>query len=304
MLTASALKALLQAHGLRLTKRLGQHFLVDERVVRRIVEQCELSSSETVVEIGPGLGALTEPLAERAGRVIAVEIDQRISALLAERLASAPNVAVRCQDILEFSWGSVGDVTVVGAIPYHLTSLILSALSEARRAIRRVVLVVQEELAQRLLAAPGTKAYGRLSVLAQYAWDVSSRLFIPRSAFFPQPKVDSRCLLLRPRRRPPVAVASEPVFFEIVKAAFSHRRKTLVNCLTKGFVSAAMGGSGRAVRLGRSQVEILLRGFGLPPSVRGEALSLEQFAALANALTPRPSEMYGRINFPSRAEER
>ncbi|MBI2495570.1 MAG: ribosomal RNA small subunit methyltransferase A [Candidatus Omnitrophica bacterium] len=297
MLTASELKALLRTHGLRLTKRLGQHFLVDERVVRQIVEQCGLSSSETVIEIGPGLGALTEPLAERAGRVIAVEIDPRIAALLAERLASAPHVTVRCQDILEFPWRSVGDVTVVGAIPYHLTSSILSALSEARRAIRRVVLVVQEELAQRLLAAPGTKAYGRLSVMAQYAWDVSPRLFIPRNAFFPQPEVDSRCLLLRGRRRAPVAVASEPVFFEVVKAAFSHRRKTLVNCLTKGCVSAAMGGSGRAVRLGRSQVESLLRGLGLPLSVRGEALSLAQFAALANALTPRPYDKFLEAKF-------
>lgn len=273
MLTASELKALLKAQGLRLTKRLGQHHLVDARVVQRIVERCELSPTDTVVEIGPGLGALTERLAARADRVIAVEIDRRMAGLLAERLAGTPNVTVRCEDILDFSWDGLADVTVVGAIPYQLTSPILGLLAEARQVIRKAILILQEEVAQRLLARPRTKAYGRLSVLAAYCWEASALFPVPRSAFFPQPNVDSRCVQLVRRIRPPVTVFNESRFFAVVKSAFSHRRKTLVNCLLRE----------EDRRMRRADAERLVQELGLPLTVRGEALSLEQFASLANA---------------------
>jgi 16S rRNA (adenine1518-N6/adenine1519-N6)-dimethyltransferase len=218
------------------------------------------------------LGALTEPLAAQAKRVIAVEVDRGIAALLEERMRPFRNVEVRHGDILEFPWAEVPGAIVVGAIPYQITSPILMALSDQRGAIRRAVLVLQEEVASRLLAEAGTKAYGRLSVLAQYAWEVSSRLTVPRSAFFPQPDVDSRCLRLQPRAAPVVPVRDEARFFELVKRAFAHRRKTLANCLS---------GSGA---LSRAQVEAALRALGHPASIRGEALTLEQFAALAEAL--------------------
>ena len=272
MLTASQLKSFLREHQLRLTKRLGQHHLVDAGAIRRIVEACGLSPDETVVEIGAGLGALTEPLAARAGRVIAVEIDRRIAALLQERMRPLGNVEVRHGDILEFPWAEVAGATVVGAIPYHITSPILVALSEQREAFRQIVLVLQDEVAARLLAEPGTKAYGRLSVLAQYAWELSSRFTVPRSAFFPQPDVDSRCITLLPRAKPAVQVQDEALFFDLVKRAFAHRRKTLVNCLSD---------SGA---LGRAQVEAAVRTLGCPASIRGETLSLEQFARLAATL--------------------
>jgi 16S rRNA (adenine1518-N6/adenine1519-N6)-dimethyltransferase len=274
MLTATELKSLLRTRGLRLTKRLGQHHLIDERVIRRVVERCQLSREETVVEIGAGLGALTEPLAERASRVIAVEVDEQICSLLAERMQSRQNVAVLCQDIADFSWDRARDVTVVGAIPYHITSPILIWLCEGRRAIRKAVLIIQHEVAQRLVARPGTKAYGRLSVLGQYCWEITLLLKIPRSAFFPHPEVDSCCVQLLRRVRPPVTVESEPFFFEVVKASFSHRRKTLVNCLSGQ-------GSGW---IARPDAAALVNKLGLPASIRGEALSLDQFAALANAL--------------------
>jgi len=275
MLTASELKSLLTAHGLRLSKRLGQHHLVDARIAQRIVERCELSSDDTVVEIGAGLGALTELLAERAARVLAVEVDRRISELLAERLARAKHVTVLQQDILEFAWGDCDNkVVVVGAIPYHITSPILVSLSGARRVMTRAILILQEEVARRLLARPGTKSYGRLSVFAQYCWELSPLMTISRSAFFPQPEVDSSCMRFIPRAQPAVAVSDEPLFFELVKIAFSHRRKTLVNCLS----------TAEHVGIGRSQAETLVRELGVSGSVRGEALSLSQFAALANAL--------------------
>ena len=274
MLAVSELKTLLRSNGLRLTKRLGQHHLIDARVIGRVVERCELSRGDTVVEIGAGLGALTEPLAERAGRVIAVEIDRRIASLLAERMSARKNVSVVCEDILDFSWDRLEGVVVIGAIPYHITSPILVWLSEARRAIRKAVLILQQEVAQRLAAAPGTKAYGRLSVLGQYGWEIAPLFLVPRSAFFPQPDVDSSCLQLTSRVRSPVTVRDEARFFEVVKAAFAQRRKTLVNCLS---VAPALGVS-------RTRAEDAVSALDLPRAVRGEALSLEQFAALATLL--------------------
>ena len=276
MLTVSELKSLLKTHDLRLTKRLGQHHLIDARVIQRIINQCALSPEETVVEIGSGLGALTEPLAQRAGRVIAVEVDPAIAGLLAARMASVKNVTVIRDDILNCSW-SHPDLTVVGAIPYHITSPILVSLCDGRRTIRRAVLIVQEEVAQRLVAKPGTKAYGRLSILGQYCWDIRSVMSVPRSAFFPQPDVDSCCVELRARVRPRVTVENEPLFFEVVKAAFSHRRKTLVNCLKGQTFQGMPVVDGAAV----------VRGLGLPLDIRGESLSLDQFAELANLLVRR-----------------
>jgi len=279
MLTTNELKTLLQGHHLRLTKRLGQHHLVERRIVEQLLDRWELSRDETVVEIGAGLGALTEPLAQRVGRVIAVEVDRAICALLAERLAAQRQVTVRCEDILDFSWEHLKNVTVVGAIPYHITSHIVIRLCESRDHIRRALLIVQEEVAQRLLAKPGTKSYGRLSLLVQYSWDASRLLAVPRRAFFPQPRVDSSCVQLIRRGRPPAILANEPLFFALVKAAFSHRRKTLVNCLT----------SEPSLRIARPQAELLLRRVGLPATVRGETLSLAQFASLANAMAGEPS---------------
>ena len=278
MLTAAALQSLLETHGLRLTKRLGQHHLIDPHAIRRILDACGPLAERTVVEIGPGLGALTEPLAERARRVIAVEVDRGVAAVLAKRLSHLRNVEVRCEDILRFSWSPLRRAVVVGAIPYHITSPILVSLCESRGAIDRAVLVVKDEVAQRLAAAPGTKAYGRLSVLVQYGWQVFLRLRVPRGAFFPSPAVDSRCVELSSRSHPAVDVTSEPLFFEVVKAAFSQRRKTLVNALSR-LPSAS--------QLPRHEVRQMLALLGLPASVRGETLPLEAFAALADALARR-----------------
>ena len=272
MLTVAELKALLRSRGLRLTKRLGQHHLIDARIIERIVEAARLSPGDTVVEIGAGLGALTEPLARRAGRVLAVELDRRIAEALAERMRPYRNVTVVCEDILRFGWARVRGAVAVGAIPYQITSPLLVSLGEQRHALRRAVLVLQAEVADRLLARPGTKAYGRLSLLGQYGFEIAPLVTVPRSAFFPQPGVDSRCVQLVPRDRTTVPAADEPFFFEVVKQAFSHRRKTLINCLSE--------------QAPRAQVEAVLKALGLPGTVRGEALSLSQFTALADALRP------------------
>ena len=272
MLSATDLKILLKHHGLRLMKRLGQHHLIDANVIRRVVDACELSGTETVVEIGAGLGALTESLASRASTVLAVEVDAKIADVLEHRLQAQGRVRVLRQDILEFRWETTPGAVVVGAIPYQLTSPILAALCEHRAFIRRAVLVMQREVAERLAARPGTKAYGRLSALAQYGYQIETVCSIPRGAFFPPPAVESRCVRLLPRSSPAVRVDDEARFFRVVKAAFAHRRKTLVNCL-----SDPRGGL-----MARARAEALLQKLKLPPSVRGEALSLEQFAMVAN----------------------
>ena len=232
------------------------------------------------MEIGAGLGALTEPLAQQAKHVIALEIDRKIATVLTERMRAFRNVTVRHEDILRFSWKPFTGVTVVGAIPYHITSPILVSLCEARHAIRKVVLIVQTEVANRLLAEPGTKAYGRLTILGQYCWRISSLMTVPRSAFYPQPDVESRCLQLLPRSQPPVRIGGEPIFFEVVKRAFSQRRKTLVNCLSGPTATPTHVGWG----LTRAEAETLITALGWPSSIRGEALSLDQFAALSNLL--------------------
>ena len=274
MLSASELKTLLRTHGLRLSKRLGQHYLIDARMIERIAEACQLSRSDTVVEIGAGLGALTEPLARRAGRVRAVEIDRRVAALLAERLSRFRNVSVVCGDILDTPQARLGGAVIVGAIPYVITSPILAWLAQRSTAIRRAILVMQAEVADRMLAAPGTRAYSRLSLLARYSWTVRQLFPVPRSAFFPQPDVDSACLELVPWASPPVAVDDESFLFAVVKTAFSQRRKTLVSCLVRPGPCGAP----------RPTIEAATASLSLPPTVRGEVLSLEQFAALANAL--------------------
>jgi 16S rRNA (adenine1518-N6/adenine1519-N6)-dimethyltransferase len=271
MRSARELKQLLAAEGLRLSKRLGQHHLIDASMIGKIIRACGLRRDDTVVELGAGLGALTTGLAEAAHAVLALEIDAGIAAVLRRDMRAHPHVEVRHQDMLDFDWRAVTDVVVVGAIPYHITSPILIALSEQRAAIRHAILIVQDEVAQRIAAKPGTKAYGRLTVLMQSCWRVEPLFRVPRSAFFPQPSVDSSCLRLKPG---PAGhgVTDQPALFELAKRAFGQRRKTLVNCLD-GWVA-------------RPEVESALAELGLPASVRGETLTLEQFSRLAERLRP------------------
>jgi len=274
MHTKTELLELLRGSRIRLSKRLGQHYLIDPRLTARLLDACRLTARDTVVEIGAGLGALTDGLAARAGQVTAVEVDRAVAALLARRMAASPNVHVVCQDIRAFAWERYPDSVVVGAIPYSLTSPILAMLSERTVRLRAGWLGVQKEIAARLTAKPGTKAYGRLTVLVQYRFAVARVMAMPRQAFFPVPAVDSVWLRLTPRAPQAFAVRDERLFFEVVRAAFSQRRKTLLNCL----------GQLNRIRLTRQQAQDALRAAGLPAGIRGEALSMEEFAKLANMI--------------------
>ena len=274
MHTKSELLELLRAHGIRLTKRLGQHYLIDPRTCQRLVSLCEIAPEDTIVEIGAGLGALTDLLAERAKRVVAVEVDRAVSENLRRRLSHLANVQTLCQDILEFPWPWYRGSKVVGAIPYQITSPLLVRLCEQAPELPMAWLGIQHEVAQRLCAAPGSKAYGRLTVLVQYRFTVSRLARIPRNAFFPQPEVDSAWVRLVAHPSPPVTVDDEALLFDVVRAAFSQRRKTLANCLIQL----------RAPRLTRAQALSLIQEAGLAAGVRGETLPLEAFARVTNHL--------------------
>ena len=317
MLTKTELVELLRDHGLRLSKRLGQHYLIDRRLVERLLAHCQLSREATIVEIGAGLGALTAVLAPDVRRLIAVEVDRGICELLRRRARDWPNVEVRCEDILQFDWSAASPCVAIGAIPYHITSPIVLALAEHAADVSEAWLAMQKEVAQRLVAKPGTKAYGRLTVAVQYRFDVEIACRISRAAFFPQPAVDSAWVHLRPRTMSPIHVPSEDLFFDVVRAAFSKRRKMLVNCLvepharargtmekSRGSFHAArraeprrateapsgqarglcVGGSLSRIRLNREDALEAIRQAGLPERTRGEELSLEAFAKLTQSL--------------------
>jgi 16S rRNA (adenine1518-N6/adenine1519-N6)-dimethyltransferase len=257
----------------RAKRRLSQHFLIDQNIVRKIVAAAALRSEETVLEIGPGRGILTRALCASARRVIAIELDRSLGDTLRNELAGCENVDLRFGDALVFPCGTLLQGTVVVAnLPYAISTPLLFHLLEAHDRIDRMVLMLQTEVAKRLTAKPGAKDYGILSVLTQYRTVPSLAFRVSASCFRPTPAVGSTVVALAVRRAPAVAVADEALFVRTVRAAFAHRRKTLVNSLRdEGFPP--------------ERVLPALEAAGIPPGRRAEALTIEQFAALANALT-------------------
>lgn len=272
--------------GFRAKKRLGQNFLVDPRIPAAIAEAAELSEVDRVLEIGPGQGALTRELAKEAGQVVAVEIDQRLVPILDHLQGELPNLRVVWGDFMQTSWQDLGleeaGLKVVANIPYYITTPILLKLLHADELSRRplaeikqhpdrIILMIQKEVADRLLASPGSKDYGSLTVVAQYAADISPVIKVPRTAFAPRPQVDSMVVMLKPRQVPPVDVQNPSLFFRVVRGSFGQRRKTLLNAL-KG---AGFEGPVLQAAFERARVD---------PIRRGETLSLEEFATLAQAI--------------------
>jgi 16S rRNA (adenine1518-N6/adenine1519-N6)-dimethyltransferase len=254
-------------------KRFGQHFLVDRHCVRRIVEAIDPQPDDLMVEIGPGLAALTRPLLERVRHLAAVEIDRDIAAALRSEFA-ADRLTVCEQDALEFDFTSLGGgLRVVGNLPYNISSPLLFRLAAACPALRDLHLMLQKEVVDRMAAVPATAAYGRLSVMLQYRFHVEPLFGVPPGAFRPPPKVESTVVRLRPVQVRGVAVTDESIFSEVVRRAFGQRRKTLRNAL-KGLVS-----------------EDALIALGIDPGARGEALSIEAFAAIANATAEAASRL-------------
>lgn len=254
-------------------RRLGQNFLIDKNIARKIVRVAEITCNDVVLEIGPGRGALTEGLLSRVKAVSAVEIDRRLCEFLREKFKDAKNFTLINKDFLrcdfsEFSLGASSDaplkLKVIANIPYYITSPVISHLIENRSFLEEVYLTVQEEVAHRIVAAPGRKAYGAFSIYCQFYTEPKLLFKVPRTVFRPMPEVDSAFIRLRMRDAPPVVVKDEARFFKLVRAAFGKRRKMLGRAL-RDVPGISLGGVD----------EVLLRR-------RGETLSIAEFAALAN----------------------
>ena len=279
----SVTKAVLERHGFTFKKSFGQNFLTDTNILQKIVDTAEIDDQVNVIEIGPGIGALTEFLAERAAEVMAFEIDHRLVPILADTLRNFDNVTVVNEDILKVDLAQHIQnfknpdlpIKVVANLPYYITTPILMHLIESGIPFSEFVVMMQKEVADRISAQPNTKAYGSLSIAVQYYMTAKVAFIVPRTVFVPAPNVDSAILKMVRRPEPAVAVEDESFFFKISKASFTHRRKTLWNNLTGYF--------GKTEEV-KDKLTKALDQAGLSPSVRGEALSLEEFASLADAL--------------------
>ena len=279
----SVTKAVLERHGFTFKKSFGQNFLTDTNILQKIVDTAEIDDQVNVIEIGPGIGALTEFLAERAAQVMAFEIDHRLVPILADTLRDFDNVTVVNEDILKVDLAQHIQnfknpelpIKVVANLPYYITTPILMHLIESGIPFSEFVVMMQKEVADRISAQPNTKAYGSLSIAVQYYMTAKVAFIVPRTVFVPAPNVDSAILKMVRRPEPAVAVEDEKFFFKVSKASFTHRRKTLWNNLTGYF--------GKTEEV-KEKLTKALDQAGLSPSVRGEALSLAEFASLADAL--------------------
>lgn len=282
MLTKTQLKNILSENDIRLRKSLGQNFLIDKNIKDKIIEKADIKENDFVLEIGPGLGALTEDLAKRAANVIAVEKDRKLCAILRDSLALYKNLKVIEADILDFNIEE--KVKVIGNLPYYITSPIIFHLLEFKERINSILITVQKEVAERIAAKPGGKDYGVMSLSIAYYARPTVEMAIRRTAFFPQPEVDSSLVRLELRREPPVSVKNEELLFEIIRAAFGQRRKTLSNALKNSLKKRFPSESGKFEESVSNEVSAAIERAGIDGRRRGETLSLEEFASLANAL--------------------
>lgn len=263
---------ILHRFKLRADKKLGQNFLIDEDIVRRIVQAAELTPADKVLEVGPGIGTLTQGLAESGADVVAVELDKRLLPVLDVTLAGYDNVRIVNGDILKVDiMQELGaeNFKVCANLPYYITTPIIFALLEKRLPMERLVAMVQKEVAERMAAKPGGRDYGALSVAIQYFTEPEIAFIVPPSSFIPAPAVDSAVIVCKRRQKPPVEVCDEALFFRVVKAAFSMRRKMLNNALKNMGISS-------------DQCAKWLELAGVDGRRRGETLTLEDFAALTN----------------------
>lgn len=276
-------RAVLERHGFTFKKSFGQNFLTDTNILQKIVDTAEIDQNVNVIEIGPGIGALTEFLAENAAEVMAFEIDDRLIPILADTLGRFDNVKVINEDILksdlqtrikEFANPDL-PIKVVANLPYYITTPILMHLIESKIPFSEFVVMMQREVADRISAEPNTKAYGSLSIAVQYYMTAKVAFIVPRTVFVPAPNVDSAILKMTRLDAPAIAVQDEDFFFKVAKASFVHRRKTLWNNLTSHF------GKTEEIKV---KLEHALQTADIKPSIRGEALSIADFARLADSL--------------------
>jgi len=274
----AVIASLKEKHNFKISKSLGQNFLTDKNIIDKIVDGAQITEHDLVIEIGPGMGALTAAIAERARKVIAVEIDRNLIPILTDTLTSYENIEIIHGDILkqnlnEISEEASGRVKIVGNLPYYITTPVIMKILEEKTNAQSITVMMQKEVAERINAKPGTKAYGAITVAINYYCTVHHIADVHRSVFFPKPNVDSQVLRLDVRENSPVQLIDEKAFFACIKAGFGQRRKTLLNALTGLYGIDKVGALN------------VLQNAGIDPIRRSETLNIDEFATLANSLS-------------------
>ena len=271
----------IQKYQFDFQKKFGQNFLIDGRVLEKIMDAADITKEDFVLEIGPGIGTMTQYLAERAREVLAVEIDKNLIPILAETLSEYENVDILNADILKTDLNKIAEekkgghpIKVVANLPYYITTPIIMGVFESHVPVENVTVMVQKEVADRMQAGPGTKDYGALSLAVQYYAEPYIAANVPPNCFMPRPKVGSAVIRLTKHKTPPVQVKNEKLLFQLIRASFNQRRKTLQNGI-KNF---------SGLNFSKEEVAEALEQMGVSPTIRGEALTLEQFAQLSNLL--------------------
>lgn len=272
---------IIQKYNFAFQKRYGQNFLIDTHILEKIVDAAEVSKEDFVLEIGPGIGTMTQYLCERAREVAVVEIDKALIPILNETLSEYPNVSIFNEDILKFDIMKLVKernngkaIKIVANLPYYITTPIIMGLFENHVPICSITVMVQTEVAQRMQVGPGTKDYGALSLAVQYYAKPVIITHVPATCFIPRPNVGSSVIQLIKYKTPPVHVEDELLMFHLIRAAFNQRRKTLINSINNA----------SGLSISKEKVLEAIREFGWSETVRGEALTLEQFAMLSNLL--------------------
>lgn len=274
-------KFLMNKYHISANKNLGQNFLIDEQVVEGIVQSAQIQEQDVVIEIGPGLGTLTQKLVEKAKKVIAIELDSKMITILTERFALYNNFELLKNDVLKVDLKELiqkqkvkpENVKIVANLPYYITTPIIMKLLEDKLPIHSITVMIQKEVADRLTEIPGQKNTGAITYCVYYYCEPKEVMLVPSGSFIPEPQVNSEVINLNIRTKPPVGLKNEKLFFSIIKASFMQRRKTLINGLANNGIAS------------KEQVKEILNKMQLPENVRGEDLSIEQFAMLANYLT-------------------
>lgn len=271
-------KELIKRYGFSLKKNFGQNFLVDERVLEKIIDAARIDKNDTVIEVGPGIGTLTQALAKAAGRVIAVEIDKSLIPLLEDTLSGFENIEIINEDILKVDIKKFSEqddsVKVVANLPYYITTPVIMQILENRLPVKSITVMVQKEVAYRMKAEPASKDYGALSLAVRYYSEPYLVANVPQNCFIPRPNVDSAVIRLTIFDKPRVEVSDSGFMFKVIKAAFSQRRKTLLNCIFNS----------KDFSFEKEEIAEILAEAGFEEKIRGERLTLEEFANLSDIM--------------------